>query len=109
MSSPPLFLPLIICLFVTFRGTNLSDPSDLLLPVLEDLSAPWEAVAAAALALGQIHVGTADGQVTEVLVSAALIRDMNAGEAHARSLLLAIGLVYLNRQNAAEVCDRVLG
>lgn len=88
---------------LAYAGSASASATELLLPVLEDLSAPWDVVGAAGLALGQIHVGSADGSVTEALVTAALSRDLAAGESHARALLLGLGLLFLNRQAAAEV------
>eukprot|EP00047_Mylnosiga_fluctuans_P003079 m.227386 g.227386 ORF g.227386 m.227386 type:complete len:912 (+) comp11577_c0_seq1:124-2859(+) len=88
---------------LAYAGSANEGVADLLLPVLEDASASFEVVAVAALALGQIYVGTAHGGVTEALVTTILTRDLTGNETHVRSVVLALGLLYLNRQAAAEV------
>jgi hypothetical protein len=61
----------------------------------------------AALALGQIFVGKADGAIAEALVTALLLREKLRSGHFARQLILAIGLLFLGRQGEAEVSLRV--
>lgn len=88
---------------LAYAGSANQTVADLLLPVLDDQNAPAEAVAVAALALGQIFVGKADGAIAEALVTALLLREQLRSGHHAHQLVLAIGLLFLGRQGEAEV------
>jgi hypothetical protein len=66
-----------------------------------------EVLATAALALGQMHAGTANGDVSEAIVQCIMLQegDKLMHEPYARFLPLALGLIYLGKQQQAEVGD----
>ena len=75
-----------------------------MLPVLEDSKSTMEVLGVTALALGQIHVGTCDGTVAEAILQQLLTQtEENLATPHARNMALALGLLFLGKQQAAEV------
>eukprot|EP00051_Salpingoeca_urceolata_P026738 m.478399 g.478399 ORF g.478399 m.478399 type:complete len:897 (-) comp21140_c0_seq1:156-2846(-) len=86
-------------------GSANEDVKELLLPALEDPQSTIEVLGATALALGQIFVGTCDGDITEAIVSVIMskLESEDLKSTHARFLALGLGLLYLNKQQQAEV------
>eukprot|EP00730_Choanoeca_flexa_P015053 TRINITY_DN6813_c0_g1_i1.p1 TRINITY_DN6813_c0_g1~~TRINITY_DN6813_c0_g1_i1.p1 ORF type:complete len:889 (+),score=302.50 TRINITY_DN6813_c0_g1_i1:154-2820(+) len=95
----------IMGLGLAYAGTSHETVEELLLPVLDESSANMEVLATTALALGQVHAGTANGDVAEALVQCMLMQeeDKLMHEPYARFLPLALGLIYLGKQQQAEV------
>lgn len=90
-------------------GSAREDISTLLQPVLEDSAASMELVGTTALALGMIFVGTADPDLTQTFCTIFMERDEAAmNVSHSRFLCLALGLLYLGKQEMADVAIETL-
>jgi len=102
--SNPMKLGAILGLGLAYVGSAREDISTLLQPILEDSSASMELVGTTALALGMIFVGTADAELTQLFCSTFMERDEAAlNVSHSRFLSLALGLLYLGKQELADV------
>lgn len=89
---------------LAYAGTASETATELLLPILEDPEATMEVLAAAALALAQIHVATSNGPVSEAIIQCILqLSEDKYKSPFARFLPLALGLVYLGKQQQADV------
>lgn len=89
---------------LAYAGTAFETVSELLLPVLEDSLSSMEVLGVTALALGQIHVGTCDGTVAEAILQQLLTQSPeNLATKDARNMALGLGLLFLGKQQAAEV------
>jgi len=94
----------ILGLGLAYAGSNREDLGQLISPVLEDSSAPMEVIGIAALALGLIFVGTANPDMTQLLCVTLMERDETSlNVTHSRFICLALGLLYLGKQQMAEV------
>lgn len=94
----------ILGLGLAYAGTAREDLVALLTPVLEDGRVNVELSAYAALALGLIFVGTAHTGITGSIVQVFFERDDAAlSSPFARFFALGLGLLYLGRQQVAEV------
>eukprot|EP00045_Choanoeca_perplexa_P012108 m.130781 g.130781 ORF g.130781 m.130781 type:complete len:893 (+) comp15889_c0_seq1:159-2837(+) len=95
----------IMGLGLAYAGTAHETVTELVQPVLDDPSANMEVLATAALALGQMHAGTANGDVSEAIVQCIMLQESDKlmHEPYARFLPLALGLIYLGKQQQAEV------
>lgn len=87
-----------------YGGTAREDLLQLLIPVLLEEAADMELVGAAALALGQIFVGTCNAEAAGAITEALMTRpEEDLKSPHARFLCLGLGLLYLAQQSRAEV------
>lgn len=94
---------------LAYAGSARQDLADLLLPVVEDTNASMEVVAMAGLALGLVFVGSANSQITESICQTLMERDeASLNISNARFLCLGLGLLYLGRQEIAEVTMETL-
>eukprot|EP00737_Agarophyton_chilense_P001448 gb/GEZJ01001627.1/.p1 GENE.gb/GEZJ01001627.1/~~gb/GEZJ01001627.1/.p1 ORF type:complete len:1042 (+),score=181.62 gb/GEZJ01001627.1/:347-3127(+) len=97
---------------LAYAGTPNETVRDLLLPILTDKDTPADTVALAALSLGLCFVGTLDGDVSIPLLEV-LSERQNSGDVTKEALLpillpLALGLLYLGSQEAAEVMNETI-
>lgn len=80
------------------------DVLEFLQPLIEDPDAPFEVICIASLAAGLVFVGTAHPELTEVFCEALMERsETDLSSSSARFLALALGLLYLRRQEDADV------
>ena len=87
---------------LAYAGTMNDVVTELLTPALDDES--LEVAAVAAIALGQVHVGTGNAELAETIVNRLLALDeAKLGTYHARMLALAVGLVFMGTQADAAV------
>eukprot|EP00041_Stephanoeca_diplocostata_P037281 m.1401556 g.1401556 ORF g.1401556 m.1401556 type:complete len:909 (+) comp25008_c0_seq5:69-2795(+) len=89
---------------LAYAGSDREDVSALLLSALVDPKSSNDVVAHTAVALGQIHVGTCNGDVSEALVT--LLEERSEKELatpHSKMIVLGLGLLYLGKQQEAEV------
>ena len=71
--------------------------------MFDDAKSNIEVIGVTSLALGQVFVGTCDGDCTEAIVSAmAAVKPADLSSPHTRSLALGLALLYLGKQQAAE-------
>ena len=72
--------------------------------MLDDPASTPEVLGAAALALGQIFVGTCDGTVTEALITLIMTKTVDElKKPHGRFIALGLSLLYLGKQQECEV------
>jgi len=89
---------------IAYAGSAQEDLMELISPALEDPKASMEVIGIAALALGLIFVGSAHGEVTQAILAALLDKDETSLQSsHARFLALGLGLLYLGKQEVADV------
>jgi len=99
----------ILGLGIAYTGTARSDLSDLLLPQVEDTKQSMEVTAILCLALGMIFVGTGDPDITNSVLAVLMERDEAAlNQTHTRYVALALGLLYLGRQQLSEITMETL-
>ncbi|KAI0564007.1 26S proteasome non-ATPase regulatory subunit RPN1 [Gracilaria domingensis] len=97
---------------LAYAGTQNATVKDLLLPILTDKNTSADTVALTALSLGLCFVGTLDGDVSIPLLEV-LSERQNTGDVTREALLpillpLALGLLYLGSQEAAEVMNETI-
>jgi len=89
---------------LAYAGSANVNVRDLLLPLLEDAKSTLEVIGVTALALGQIFVGTCDGDITEALVSVIMSKTKeDLLTDHARYIALGLSLLYLGKQQQSEI------
>jgi 26S proteasome regulatory subunit N1 len=94
----------ILGLGLAYAGTAREDLLQLLTPTLEDSKSSMELASLTALALGMIFVGTCNADITGSVVQVFFERDDTAlGSTYSRFLCLGLGLLYLGRQEVADV------
>jgi len=99
----------ILGLGLAYTGTARSDLSELLLPAVEDSKASMEVVAIACLSLGMIFVGTGDPEITSAVLAVLMEKDETSlNQTHTRYVALALGLLYLGRQQLSEITIETL-
>eukprot|EP01125_Pyxidicula_operculata_P009198 TRINITY_DN3049_c0_g1_i2.p1 TRINITY_DN3049_c0_g1~~TRINITY_DN3049_c0_g1_i2.p1 ORF type:complete len:820 (-),score=188.81 TRINITY_DN3049_c0_g1_i2:106-2532(-) len=93
-----------LALGLSYAGTPNENVREVLKELYEDGNPSMELLSHVALALGFLHVGTCDPDLTELFVGTLLERGENVSkDPYSRYLCLALGLLYLGKQEAAEV------
>lgn len=88
---------------LAYAGSCRQDLLELLVPIVVDSSQPIEVTAMAALALGQIFVGSADSDVSSSIIQGFLDRtETDLKDSVARLMCLGLGLVFLGKGEEAE-------
>jgi len=93
---------------LAYAGTHRQDLMSLLSPCLDDDKEKMEFIGIAALALGLIFIGSCDPELSTLFVQTLIQRGSQANESHARFLHLGLGLLYLGKQDAAELALETL-
>lgn len=97
---------------LAYAGTGNETVKELLLPILTDKEMSADTVALAALSLGLCFVGTLDGDVAipllDVLSERQSASDVTKEALQPILLPLALGLLYLGSQEAAEVMNETI-
>ncbi len=89
---------------IAYAGKNRSDAIALISNVVSDSSANMEIIGVSALSLGLIAIGTANGEVTSILIQTLLERsEAELKETFSKFLALAIGLIYLGKGEQVDV------
>lgn len=89
---------------LAYAGSGREDVSALLLGALVDPKSTQEVVALTAVALGQIHVGTCNGDVSEALVTLLEEKsEKDLASPYSKMIVLGLSLLYLGKQQEAEV------
>ncbi|KAF9585414.1 proteasome regulatory particle base subunit [Lunasporangiospora selenospora] len=89
---------------LAYAGSAREELSELLLPIVSNTDVSMELASFAALALGQIFVGTCDGDITSSILTTMLERaDGQLGETYSRFMGLGLGLLYLGSRTQSEV------
>eukprot|EP01133_Synstelium_polycarpum_P010900 gene10900-12705_t len=94
----------VFSLGLAYAGTRREDITPLITPIIEDSSIGMELVGIAALSLGLIFVGSCDNELSSLFVQTLMTRDKTSlSSSHCRFLHLALGLLYLGKQDEAEI------
>jgi 26S proteasome regulatory subunit N1 len=94
----------ILGLGIAYAGSGRSDVLELLLPIVSDISVHIEQASLAALALGLVFVGTCNGDITSTILQTLMERDPSSlSNTYTRFMTLGLGLLFLAKQEAAEV------
>ncbi|KAI1303230.1 proteasome regulatory particle base subunit [Mortierella claussenii] len=89
---------------LAYAGSAREELSELLLPIVSNSDIAMELSSFAALALGQIFVGTCDGEITSTILQTMLERaDGQLGETFSRFMGLGLGLLHLGTRNQSDV------
>eukprot|EP00460_Paracercomonas_marina_P001582 EW706426.1.p1 GENE.EW706426.1~~EW706426.1.p1 ORF type:complete len:202 (+),score=78.15 EW706426.1:52-606(+) len=93
---------------LAYAGMARQDVLEILLPVVVEGQQPMEIVSLAALALGLIFCGTADGTLGQTFVDTIVDRsDTDLKDPSARLMCLGLGLLFLGKGELAEVITTV--
>uniref|UniRef100_A0A7S2R9L3 26S proteasome non-ATPase regulatory subunit 2 homolog n=2 Tax=Rhizochromulina marina TaxID=1034831 RepID=A0A7S2R9L3_9STRA len=88
---------------IAFAGSARADVLEYLMPIVQSEDSDIQTAALAALALGQIYVGTCDEDVSSSLVQRLMeCSDEEFEHPACRFLCLALGLLFLGRMEKAE-------
>lgn len=102
-NSVPIRVSAIMGIGIAYAGTQRQDILDKLLPIASNTDVSMEIASMAALALGFIFVGSADGDITGALLQTMMEReDKHLDEKWGRFLALALALLYLGQQDASD-------
>lgn len=95
----------IMGLGLAYAGSNKEDVAELLLPILGDTSLDMQLSAMAALSLGMIFVGSANGEVTDALMTTLLDDDRSKQlkDKWARFMSLGLALLFFGQQEEVDV------
>jgi 26S proteasome regulatory subunit N1 len=89
-----------------YAGTAHAEVGPTVLEAFVDPKSSMEVVGVAAIALGQIYISTGDGEVTDAMIT--LLSEKSEAELatpHAKMVALGLGLLYMGRQQEAEVAS----
>lgn len=93
---------------IAYAGRAKEDMAELLLPAITDTEASMEKAALAALAVGLSFVGTAYGEAVEAMLQAMMLRpESELASPSGRLMSLALGLLFLGKQEAVEATIEV--
>lgn len=94
---------------LAYAGSKKRDVGDRLLEALVDPKSSMEVIGVTALALGQIFVGTCDGDYTEAIITLLGEKDKKElASQHGKIAALGLGLLYLGKQAEAELAMQTL-
>lgn len=89
---------------MAYAGSARDDVGQSIVPALNDPKSNLEVIGVSALALGQIYVGTCNGNITEEIINVLVeVKEADLATPHARFIVLGLALIYLGRQQAVEV------
>lgn len=100
--SIPLRSSSIIGLGFAYAGTSRSELNDLLEPLITNPNVPLQVAATAALALGLIYVGSANGGITTAIMDALHERASEMGDQWAVFMALGLALLYTGKPDDME-------
>ncbi|KAG9307203.1 hypothetical protein G9A89_017031 [Geosiphon pyriformis] len=94
----------IVGLGMAYSGSHRERLQELLLPLVSDTSLSMEIASLAALSLGMIFVGDCHGDITSTILQTMMEREESQlKETWGRFMGLGLALLYLGKQDAAEV------
>jgi 26S proteasome regulatory subunit N1 len=95
----------IIGLGLAYAGSSRTDVIEILLPVLTDEKSSFEVICLSALSCSMILVGTCNDELTQAIIELMMdpAHEKELDSTHSRYLALALGILYLGRQDAVDV------
>mmetsp|Transcript_13517 Transcript_13517/g.23360 ORF Transcript_13517/g.23360 Transcript_13517/m.23360 type:complete len:526 (+) Transcript_13517:1-1578(+) len=109
--SAPVQQGALLGLGLAYAGSERQDVLELLVGVLENDATPPAAIGHAALALGLVFVGSGNALASETLTTLYIENDADSAlltSTHLRFVALGLGLVFLARQDEADVTVETL-
>ncbi|XP_039046355.1 26S proteasome non-ATPase regulatory subunit 2 homolog A [Hibiscus syriacus] len=98
----------IMGLGIAYAGAQNEQIRSSLTPILNDAKAPLDVIAFTAISLGFIYVGSCNEEVAQAIIFALMDRsETELGEPLTRFLPLALGLLYLGKQENVEATAEV--
>ncbi|XP_019864481.1 PREDICTED: 26S proteasome non-ATPase regulatory subunit 2-like [Amphimedon queenslandica] len=96
----------VIGLGLAYGGSNRNDVLEMLSPVFSDPNSSFEVICLAALSSAMIVIGTCHSDLADTIISIMMNPDHESdlSTTHSRYLALALGLLYLGKQDAVDVC-----
>ncbi|XP_033328945.2 26S proteasome non-ATPase regulatory subunit 2 [Megalopta genalis] len=102
-SSATLRIGAVLGLGLAYAGTGRSDVTQLLIEVLADKENNMEVVALSAISIGLINVGSADPEVSSIVLQKLLeLEPHDLSNTYSRFLPLALGLIYMGCRDVIE-------
>ncbi|KAF2031531.1 26S proteasome non-ATPase-like protein regulatory subunit 2 [Setomelanomma holmii] len=100
----------IMGLGLAYAGSNKEELLELLLPIVSDTSLDMQLSAMAALSLGMIFVGSANGEVTDALMNTLLDEDRSKQlqDKWTRFMALGLALLFFGQQEEVDVIVETL-
>ncbi|RMZ72478.1 26s proteasome regulatory subunit rpn-1 [Pyrenophora seminiperda CCB06] len=98
-------LACIMAIGLAYAGSNKKEPLELLLPIVSDTSLDMQLSAMAALSLGMIFVGSANGDVTDAIIQTLLDEDRSKQlkDKWTRFMGLGLALCFFGKQEEVDV------
>jgi len=94
----------IMALGLAYAGSANQMVGEKLCEALADPKSNMEVIGATCVALGQIYVGTCDGDITEAVITLLMEKsEEDLSGTHGKLAALGLGMLYLGKQKAAEV------
>ena len=90
---------------LAYAGSKKEEVLEALMPVVSDDEAALDVVAMAALSLGLTFAGSCNGEISQALMTVLMERpqDVLRKDSMTRLIVLAVGLLYLGKQQEVEV------
>lgn len=99
----------VLGLGIAYAGSARKDVAELLLPILEESGASIELIAQTALALGMVYTASCDNEAAMAITQVLMEKDeATLNGPYGRFLMLGLGLIFLGKQNAADVTVEAL-
>ncbi|XP_076750826.1 26S proteasome non-ATPase regulatory subunit 2 [Xylocopa sonorina] len=99
----------VLGLGLAYAGSQRSDVTDLLTGVLVDEGSSMEVVSLAAIAIGLINVGSAEADVSSILLQTLLeFTPQKLSSTYSRFLPLALGMIYMSCRDGIEAPSAAL-
>ncbi|EGG17159.1 26S proteasome regulatory subunit S2 [Cavenderia fasciculata] len=94
----------ILSLGIAYAGTKREDISSMITSIVDDSSVGMDLVGISALALGMIFIGSCNDDLSTLFVQTLMTRDKTSlSSTFCRFLSLGLGLLYLGKQDEAEL------
>ncbi|GKU93044.1 hypothetical protein SLEP1_g6682 [Rubroshorea leprosula] len=106
--DPSIRIGAIMGLGIAYAGSQNEQVRCSLIPILNDAKAPLDVIAFTAISLGLVYVGSCNEEVAQAIIFALMDRNESEyGEPLTRFLPLALGLLYLGKQESVEATAEV--
>ncbi|KAL3325699.1 hypothetical protein AABB24_036770 [Solanum stoloniferum] len=101
--DPSIRIGAIMGLGLSYAGARNEEISSILIHILEDNKVPLDVIAFTAISLGLVYVGSCHHEIAQEIIYALTDRsEAELGEPLARLLPLALGLLYLGKQDDVD-------
>ncbi|GLT86845.1 hypothetical protein SLE2022_049590 [Rubroshorea leprosula] len=106
--DPSIRIGAIMGLGISYAGSQNEQIRSILTSILNDAKAPLDVIAFTAISLGLVNVGSCNEEVAQAIIFALMDRsESELGEPLTQLLPLALGLLYLGKQESVEATAEV--